>query len=304
MYDQVLDTFIAVVREGSFSKAASSLFMSAVSVMKQMNNFESDLGFKIFNRSPRGISLTPAGKALYSSAQQIIRDSREAISAAQAIAEKGQTTIRIATSMLRSARPLMEAWERMGKQQKDYQLQIIPFNDDAATLRQITNQLGKTVDLLVGPTNANYLMDNEFDFFNLGDQRCNIMVPRQNKLANKEKLNWDDLAEQKILLIRPGLSPKIDELRNEITQHHPEITIVNADYFYDIDTFNYCVHHNYLMEALEQWHNVHPSMVSIPMTWDYSISYGILSSSHANPQVKEFISLVGQEYLNQQTNQN
>ncbi|KRM83006.1 hypothetical protein FC35_GL001030 [Limosilactobacillus coleohominis DSM 14060] len=65
MYDQVLDTFIAVVREGSFSKAASSLFISAVSVMKQMNNFESELGFKIFNRSPRGISLTPAGKALY-----------------------------------------------------------------------------------------------------------------------------------------------------------------------------------------------------------------------------------------------
>lgn len=302
MYSPVLDTFMAVVREGSFSKAASSLFMSAVSVMKQMNNFEDEMGFKIFNRSTRGINLTPAGKSLYDSAQQIIRQSREAVSTAQSIAKQGQTTIRIATSMLRSARPLMDVWERMGNDQKDYQLQIIPFNDDAAALRRVTSQLGKTIDMLVGPTNATYLMDNEFDFFNLGDQRCNIMVPRQNELANKSQLTWNDLNGQKILLLRPGLSPKIDELRDEIIDHHPEISIINADYFYDMDTFNFCVNHNYLMESLAQWHDIHPSLVSIPMDWDYSISYGILSDSHASPRVKEFISLVGQEYLKRNIN--
>lgn len=38
-------------------------------------------------------------------------------------------------------------------------------------------------------------------------------------------------------------------------------------------------------------------MVSLPIDWDYSISYGILYSSSADERVKEFISMVGQQYL-------
>ena len=300
MYDKVLDTFIAVVREGSFSKAASNLFMSAVSVMKQMNNFEDQLGFKIFNRTTRGVTLTSAGQSLYKSAQNIVAQSQEAIEKARNIAHQQKLTIKIATSLLRSAQPLLKVWKQMPSKNENVQIQIVPFNDDAASLRQITNQLGKSVDLIVGPTNSNYLMDNDFDFFNLGDQKCDVMVPRQNELANKPKLTWDDLNGQSILLLRPGLSPKIDELRDEIVKNHPEINIVDTNYFYDINVFNYCATHNYLMETLSIWNNVHPSMISKQMAWDYAISYGILSSSHANKEVKEFISNLGQEYLKQE----
>lgn len=297
MYDKVLDTFIAVVNEESFSKAASNLFMSAVSVMKQMNNFENQLGFKVFKRTTRGVKLTPAGQALYESAQKIINESHEAIEHARSLAQNEQITVRIATSLLRSAQPILNAWEKMSDKDNQVQIQIVPFNDDANSLRQVTNQLGKTVDLIVGPTNSTYLMDNEFDFFNLGDQKCDIMVPRQNKLASKESLTWEDLNGQTILLLRPGLSPKIDELRNDIIKNHPQIKIVDTNYFYDINVFNYCANHNYLMEALSLWNNVHPSMISKLMSWNYAISYGILSSSHAKKEIKEFISTVGQEYL-------
>lgn len=259
MYDKVLDTFIAVVNEGSFSKATTSLFMSAVSVMKQMNNFEDQMGFKIFNRTTKGVKLTPAGRDLYHSAQKIMADSHVAIDHARSLAQDQKITIRIATSLLRSAQPILNVWEQMSNKNSNVQIQIVPFNDDAASLRQVINQLGKTVDMLVGPTNSNYLMDNDFDFFNLGDQKCDIMVPRQNELANKEALTWDDLNDQTILLLRPGLSPRIDELHDEIVKNHPQIKVVDTNYFYDINVFKYCVNHNYLMETLSIWKNVHPS---------------------------------------------
>lgn len=298
MYNQVLDTFIAVAREGSFSKAASSLFISPVSVMKQINHFEAELGFKLFTRTTRGVNLTPAGQSLLAAAQQIIAESKTAVAKAKARSKQPQTTtIRIATSLLRSAQPIMDVWEQISGENPQYTIQVMPFNDDASSLRRVTNQLGKTVDLSVGPTNANYLMNNDISFFNLGDRQCNVMVPKKNRLANKQRLTWDDLAGQALLLLRPHLSPKIDELREEIKDHHRQIQVINTDHFYDMAAFNLAVNHNYLMEALDIWDNIHPSMVSLPMDWDYSISYGILYSSTADEQVKEFISMVGQQYL-------
>lgn len=297
MYNPVLDTFVAVVRAGSFSKAASGLFMSAVSVMKQMNHFEADMGVTLFERTPRGVTLTPAGHALYASAQRLIADSQVAVSQARSLAQQDQTVIRIATSLLRSAQPIITAWEQLQVDKSAFQLQIVPFNDDAESLRRVTSQLGKSVDLLVGPTNANYLMDNTFDFFNLGDRKCDVMVPQNSSLAAKAELTWHDLAGQTLLLIRRGLSPRIDELRDEVRQRHPEINLVSTKNFYDMDAFNLCANRGYVMESLDIWQNVHPSLVSRPMAWDYTISYGVLSTSDAPQRVKEFVSLVGQQYL-------
>lgn len=298
MYNQVLDTFIAVAREGSFSKAASSLFISPVSVMKQINHFEAELGFKVFERTPRGVTLTPAGRSLLAASQQIIDESRTAVTKAKSLSKQPQTTtIRIATSLLRSAQPIMEAWEQISSENPQYTIQVMPFNDDASSLRRVTNQLGKTVDLSVGPTNANYLMNNDISFFNLGDRQCNVMVPKKNQLARKQRLTWTDLDGQALLLLRPHLSPKIDELREEIKSQHHRIQIINTDHFYNMAAFNLAANHNYLMETLDIWNDIHPSMVSLPIDWDYSISYGILYSSSADERVKEFISMVGQQYL-------
>jgi len=297
MYNPVLDTFVAVVRAGSFSKAAGGLFMSAVSVMKQMNHFETEMGVKIFERTTRGVTLTAAGQALYASAQKIMNGSQMAVAQARTLDRHDQTVIRIATSLLRSAQPIITAWEQLKLDKSAYQLQIIPFNDDAESLRHVTGQLGKTVDLLVGPTNANYLMANTFDFFNLGDRKCDVMVPSSSDLAQKDALTWADLDGQTLLLIRRGLSPRIDELRDEVLQQHPEITVVSTSHFYDMDAFNTSATRGYVMESLDLWQGVHPSMVSRPMAWDYTISYGILSASEAATNVKEFVSLVGQQYL-------
>lgn len=297
MYNPILDTFIAVAKNGSFSKAAGQLYISPVSVMKQINNFEKEIGIKLFNRTSQGVTLTPAGKIIYNSAIQIIQESNTTITAAKAFANNENKTIRIATSLLRSAQPILQAWENIGPKKDNFELQIIPFNDDATSLKETINNIGKTVDLIIGPTNANYLMNNDHDFFNLGDQACNVMVPKDSLLAKKDRLTWTDLKGETILLLRPHLSQKIDELRKDIKNNHPEVKILDTDHFYDMSVFNLAAKNKYLMESLDIWHDIHPSLTSIPMDWDYTISYGILYSNNASEHVKEFVSLVGQQYL-------
>ena len=77
MYNHQLDTFICVADAGSFSKTAELLYVSSTAIMKQINLLESSLGVQLFIRTPRGLTLTDAGKSYYQDAKYIIQYSKE-----------------------------------------------------------------------------------------------------------------------------------------------------------------------------------------------------------------------------------
>lgn len=68
-----LRDFIAVIDSGSFTRAASVLFVSQPAVSQRMKQLESELGVRLVQRGPRGVVPTPAGRTLYRDAQQLIR---------------------------------------------------------------------------------------------------------------------------------------------------------------------------------------------------------------------------------------
>lgn len=68
-----LEIFVAVVRAGSFSGAASRLYMTQPAVSQHMQDLEASLGTALFTRGRRGVTLTPAGETLYDYTQRILR---------------------------------------------------------------------------------------------------------------------------------------------------------------------------------------------------------------------------------------
>ena len=57
-----LDTFITVAKYNSINAAADALFISSPALQQQINRLETEVGFKLFERSASGIRLTPAGQ--------------------------------------------------------------------------------------------------------------------------------------------------------------------------------------------------------------------------------------------------
>ncbi len=70
MYNRHLDSFIIIAESGSFSSAAEKLFVSRTALIQQINLLEKDLGFQLFDRHNKGVSLTPAGKYFYQEAKK------------------------------------------------------------------------------------------------------------------------------------------------------------------------------------------------------------------------------------------
>ena len=73
-----LETFIAIAKYQSFSKAAESLFLTQPTVSNHIANLEKELDTNLVNRSNRKIALTPSGKILYDYAKSIINLKKDA----------------------------------------------------------------------------------------------------------------------------------------------------------------------------------------------------------------------------------
>ena len=96
-----LTCFVAVVEEGSFTRAARRVGISQPSLSEQVRALEVALGGLVLERHPRGVSLTPAGRALLPEARAAVRAvERGRRAAREALAlESGELEIATVLSM-------------------------------------------------------------------------------------------------------------------------------------------------------------------------------------------------------------
>ena len=95
---QLFRAFLAVVREGSLSRAARLLGTTQPTMGRQVAALEASLGVKLFTRSPDGFSPTEAGLRLIPSAEAMAAAAEAAQRAASGEAGEEHGTVRITAS--------------------------------------------------------------------------------------------------------------------------------------------------------------------------------------------------------------
>lgn len=290
MLDPYIKTFMKAADCGSFSAASEQLYLSKVSVMNRINALETRIGVPLFERTHQGVVLTAAGESLYKNAEKLIRLSENAISEARRIGGLAAQTIRIGTSMMRPCNALVELWESIDGN-KDYQFSIVPFNDDIDGLSAMLAAIGDKIDCFVTPCGSMKLLMN-YSFLPFGTCKCAVAMSKKHPLAKKEILCWKDLENESLLLIRRGDSYVLDEMRDDILRSHKTVEIVEFDGYYDMSAFNLCEQKGYLMETLDIWSGLHPSLVTIPVDWGYEMPYGIMYAKEPLEIVREFVDII------------
>ena len=291
MYNRELITFITVADQGSFLKAAKELYITPASVMNQMNKLESIIGAKLIERTNQGIYLTASGRSIYQDAKKLIEYADEAIEKARQLAASEQNIIRIGTSIMRPCKSLIDLLAEIDDGSLPFQIHIVPFDDNPASLDSVLSTLGNQIDCFVSPCNSAE-WQKQCSIFLLNKLPCRIAVPRKHRLAKKESLCWSDLDGETFMVLRRGDSSVLNQIRDDILENHPQISIADVPNFYDTSIFNECEQMNYLMETLDIWVDIHPSLVTLPMEWDYEIPYGIVYAKKPSKAVAEFIGTI------------
>lgn len=284
MYNKILDVFIEVADQSSFTRASEQLYISHTAVIKQMNQLESMLGVKLFKRSHRGIILTSAGYQLYKEAKDIIKFNNSAISRVQNAYFNSPKTLKVGTSILYPCHIFMDLWDRISELCPQYSLEVVSLNDDKNRLAHLNNDF----DFIVCPYN-NLDKNPSLSFYSIGQYRFSIMMDRNSKLAKKRKISFSDLKNKTLMIMQQGTSPINDKIRYTIQKEYPEINIQDIPPHYDMTTFNRCIGNNQYLLSLECWNNVHPATISKPLVEEYYLPYGIVIHKDSKEKLKDFI---------------
>ncbi|MCM1107018.1 MAG: LysR family transcriptional regulator [Blautia sp.] len=288
MYNQRLETFLRAADTGSFNKAAEEAYITPTAVIKQINLLEDSLGVKLFERTHRGLILTKAGKSLYQDSKYIIQYCKDSVTRAKNAMKEKADVVRIGSSPMTPAQLLMQMWPKIQEHCPDIKFEIVPFENTVENARKILANLGQDIDVVGGIFDETMLELRSCAGLQLTREPFCLAVSIHNPLAAKDKLGFQDLYGENLLLMHRGWSRYVDELRDDIRQNHGQIHIVDFE-FYDINIFNHCESSNDVLLAIPGWANVHPLLKVLPVEWEYGIPYGLLHSHQPSETVKRFL---------------
>lgn len=297
MVNDLLNSFVQVIDSGSFSKAAEKLYISSTALMKQMNALETQVGVQLLVRTNHGITPTPAGTSFYIDAKFMMQYSQNAILRAKQAASKNPYVIRVGNSILNPCKELLDLWNNYSENYPQFKMKIVPFEDNAEAWPEATRFIGKDFDVMVSAFDKAARSEN-FQAIQLGEYRFSIVVPRENPLARKERLTVTDLYGQRLVLLKPGVIPRFDEIRDFLITNHPQIQLKDHMPHYNIEVFNRCEESGAVLLTIDGWKDVHPSLVTIPVDWDYTLPYGILYPLKPSNSVELFLSALREHYAN------
>ncbi len=293
MYNPQLETFLCVADSGSFNRAAERLYISPPAVIKQINLLEESLGVQLFARTHRGLTLTKAGHSLYQDAKYIIQYCKDSVTRAKNAMEESDSVIRIGTSPMTPAHVLVDLWPDLQKRCPNVKFQLVPFENTPENAREILGNLGQTIDVVAGIFDGTMLNLRKCAGLELSREPICCAVSIHHRLAQKSKLTVQDLYGENLMLMRREWSHYVDMLRDDLWKNHPQIHIIDFD-FYDVAAFNQCENNNCVLMAIENWRYVHPLLRILPVEWDYSIPFGLLHSPSPSPTVKRFLKAAGE----------
>src|SRR6185437_1661897 len=89
---------LVLAREGSIHRAAKLLHITQPSLTRKINKIETELGVRLFQRSPRGLELTQAGRLFIPEAQASMQHAERAWELARREAEIEAGPLRLGCS--------------------------------------------------------------------------------------------------------------------------------------------------------------------------------------------------------------
>lgn len=294
MLDPIYITFLIVAETGSFSKTGKKLYISAVSVRKQITKIENEIGIKLFIRGSQGVQLTKAGQLLYEKTIKIKEQADKTMEEVKSIVIQVKIVINVGASMMRPATRLTELWKKAGDALSDYTLHITPLDDNNFNAKSLKSMIGNEIDCITIPYDAQMWYDN-FNILKLGEDVFKLAVPFSNPLSEKSFLKLSELSGQTI--VTPSReSPSVFQICRMLEKEYPDIYLKSLPTLYTSNTFYN--HPNNIILTSDSFRSISPTFNTIDVDWDFVSPTGIVYSMKPSEKMNKFIKLLNEVLQN------
>lgn len=297
MYNHQLDAFLKAAELGSFGRAAEALYISAPALIQQINLLEARCGARLFVRTHQGVTLTPAGRSFYEDARTIVRLSREALEKVRRLQEAGESTVRIGTSLLFKCRMFPDIWSKVSARCPGLKAEILPLPEQEP-LDGLFPGLGERYDVVEGVYGSG-AYGGRCRFLELMRTPICCAVARDHPLAGAAALGPEQLDGQCLVMPVPGISRELDDFRRSIMAACPRARIQESPY-YGVDTFALCQVKPYVLITQQVYADIHPNLVTIPLTIPCTMPYGLMYAPAPTPAAERFLQAI-RELMGEET---
>ena len=189
--------WLAVVEEGSFTRAALRMHVSQPSLSQQIRALEKEVGGGLLERLPRSVRLTAAGKAFLPHAQAAVREVERAHQAARSALdlETGELEISTVRSIAAGLLPdLVQSWRQ---RHSGTFVRLHEFTHRSLAEDSVRSGVG---DLGIGPPP----IDWSGPVRRLGWEEFLVVLPPEDPLASRQKLDLVELKERDWVMFESG----------------------------------------------------------------------------------------------------
>jgi DNA-binding transcriptional LysR family regulator len=203
--------FVHVAEEQHYRRAAERLRIAQPALSRQIQDLEDEIGFKLFDRLPRGVKISAAGKSFLIDARRILHEVTEAAARAKRVASGQAGTLRVGFVESVSWHGVVpDSFREFRERRPDAELQLKP-----------SSSLELTEGVHSGRLDAGFV----FTIANIGRELAqlpvaslNLMlaVPKGHPLAKLKKLRLRDLTDSPFIWFPRRESPAFyDRLMHE-----------------------------------------------------------------------------------------
>ena len=192
-----LRAFLAVAQESSMTRAAEKLHLTPSALSMLVRGMEDDLGVRLFDRTTRRLVLTEAGVQFLPTVEQVFSQLDAGIAALQNNQQIKASRLHVAASPLLASAlfPQVIASFRLLNPQIKVSLMDAPVASLPELVRRgevdlaVCTASSDMTDLLATPVYTDKLM---------------LVCPRAHRLAQFREVEWQDLLDEPLILMRHG----------------------------------------------------------------------------------------------------
>ena len=182
--------FVVVADHRHFGRAATALRVAQPSLSRQIRRLEQQLGARLLDRTPQGTRLTEAGEVLLPAAKALLRSAARAAAQTRAAAQPSRIAIGYTTGLI-----VTPAARELRRQHPDADVHTVHLEWNAARQSLLDHRVDAVVTRLPFPTDQLHVTI-------LYDEPRVLVVPLDHRLAGKESITLDDIADEPMPRVR------------------------------------------------------------------------------------------------------
>jgi DNA-binding transcriptional LysR family regulator len=195
---KLLTTFREVAVRGSFSEAAAALDFTQPAVSQHISRLEQTLGTRVLERSPRGVTLTPAGEVLVRHASALLDAARRAEEAVRDAAGIGRARVRVGAFPSAAAGLLPGATRELRGRRPDAELTLQVLEEEPALDALLAGRID--VATIVQSPLAPSAPRAGLDYLPIAADEMQVAVAADHPLAAHASVTLEELRDEPWLI--------------------------------------------------------------------------------------------------------